>query len=43
MINVHCKEKYILVKKIFENYFLVQEEIVSSFAIYEEGKLLIDL
>jgi hypothetical protein len=43
MINGHCKEKYIPVKKIFENYFLAQEEIVASFAIYEEGKLLIDL
>ena len=31
------------VKKIFENYFLEQEEIGASFAIYREGKPLIDL
>jgi hypothetical protein len=43
MISGHCKEKYIPVKKIFENYFLAQEEIVTSFAIYKKGKLLINL
>ena len=43
MINGHCEEKYNPVKKIFENYFLKQEEIGASFAIYKEGKPLIDL
>jgi CubicO group peptidase (beta-lactamase class C family) len=43
MINGHCEEKYNPVKKIFESYFLKQEEIGASFAIYKEGKPLIDL
>ena len=43
MISSYCEEKYIPVKKIFENYFLEQEEIGASFAIYKEGKPLIDL
>jgi CubicO group peptidase (beta-lactamase class C family) len=43
MISGHCEEKYIPVKKIFESYFLKQEEIGASFAIYKEGKPLIDL
>jgi CubicO group peptidase (beta-lactamase class C family) len=43
MISGYCEEKYISVKKIFENYFLKQEEIGASFAIYKEGKPLIDL
>jgi len=43
MISGYCEEKYISVKKIFENYFLEQEEIGASFAIYKEGKPLIDL
>ena len=43
MINGYCEEKYIRVKKIFEDYFLKQEEIGASFAIYKEGKALIDL
>ena len=43
MINGHCEEKYIPVKKIFESYFLKQDEIGASFAIYKEGKPLIDL
>jgi CubicO group peptidase (beta-lactamase class C family) len=43
MINGYCEEKYNPVKKIFENYFLNQEEIGASFAIYKEGKPLIDL
>jgi CubicO group peptidase (beta-lactamase class C family) len=43
MISGYCEEKYIPVKKIFENYFLEQEEIGASFAIYKEGKPLIDL
>jgi CubicO group peptidase (beta-lactamase class C family) len=43
MINGYCEEKYIPVKKIFEDYFLKQEEIGASFAIYKEGKPLIDL
>jgi CubicO group peptidase (beta-lactamase class C family) len=43
MINGYCEEKYIPVKKIFEGYFLKQEEIGASFAIYKEGKPLIDL
>jgi CubicO group peptidase (beta-lactamase class C family) len=43
MINGYCEEKYNPVKKIFESYFLKQEEIGASFAIYKEGKALIDL
>ena len=43
MINGYCEEKYIPIKKIFESYFLKQEEIGASFAIYKEGKPLIDL
>ena len=43
MISGYCEEKYIPVKKIFEDYFLKQEEIGASFAIYKEGKPLIDL
>jgi len=43
MINGYCEEKYTTVKKIFENFFLKQEEIGASFAIYKEGKPLIDL
>jgi len=43
MISGYCKEKYIPLKKIFEDYFLKQEEIGASFAIYKEGKPLIDL
>ncbi len=43
MISGYCEEKYIPVKKLFENYFLKQEEIGAAFAIYKEGKPLIDL
>jgi CubicO group peptidase (beta-lactamase class C family) len=43
MISGFCEEKYNSVKKIFESYFLKQEEIGASFAIYKEGKPLIDL
>ena len=43
MIRGYCEEKYIPLKKIFEDYFLKQEEIGASFAIYKEGKPLIDL
>jgi len=43
MVNGYCEEKYNPVKKIFESYFLKQEEIGASFAIYKEGKPLIDL
>jgi CubicO group peptidase (beta-lactamase class C family) len=43
MINGYCEEKYSPVKKIFESYFLNKEEIGASFAIYKEGKPLIDL
>ena len=43
MISGYCEEKYIPLKKIFEDYFLKQEEIGASFAIYKEGKPLIDL
>ncbi len=43
MINGYCGDKYNTVKKIFESYFLKQEEIGASFAIYKEGKPLIDL
>jgi CubicO group peptidase (beta-lactamase class C family) len=43
MINGFCEEKYNPVKKIFESYFLNQEEIGASFAVYKEGKPLIDL
>ena len=43
MVNGHCEEKYNSVKKIFEDYFLNNQEIGASFAIYKEGKPLIDL
>jgi CubicO group peptidase (beta-lactamase class C family) len=43
MISGYCEEKYIPVKKIFDDYFLKQEEIGASFAVYKEGKPLIDL
>ena len=43
MISGYCEEKYNPVKKIFESYFLKQEEIGASFAIYKEGQPLIDL
>jgi CubicO group peptidase (beta-lactamase class C family) len=43
MISGYCEEKYTPVKKIFEDYFLKKEEIGASFAIYKEGKPLIDL
>jgi CubicO group peptidase (beta-lactamase class C family) len=43
MIHGYCEEKYIAVKKLFEDYFLKKEEIGASFAIYKEGKALIDL
>ena len=43
MISGYCEEKYTPVKKIFKDYFLKQEEIGASFAIYKEGKPLIDL
>jgi CubicO group peptidase (beta-lactamase class C family) len=43
MISGYCEEKYNPVKKIFESHFLKQEEIGASFAIYKEGKPLIDL
>jgi hypothetical protein len=43
MISVNSEEKYISIKKIFESYFLKQEEIGASFGNYKEGKLLIDL
>jgi len=43
MISGYCEAKYNPVKKIFEDYFLKHEEIGASFAIYKEGKPLIDL
>ena len=43
MVSGYCEEKYNPVKKIFESYFLKQEQIGASFAIYKEGKPLIDL
>jgi len=43
MINGSCEEKYNSVKKIFEDYFLNNQEIGASFAVYKEGKSLIDL
>jgi CubicO group peptidase (beta-lactamase class C family) len=43
MINGFCEEKYIPVKKIFDDYFLKQEEIGASFAVYKDGKPLVDL
>jgi len=43
MIYGYCEEKYNPIKKIFENYFLEQDEIGASFAVYKEGKALIDL
>ena len=43
MISGYCEEKYNSVKKIFESYFFKKEEIGASFAIYKEGKPIIDL
>ena len=43
MISGYCEEKYNPVKKIFEDYFLKNQEIGASFAVYKEGKPLIDL
>jgi len=43
MINGYCEEKYNPVKKIFKDYFLTDQEIGASFAVYKEGKPLIDL
>ena len=43
MINGYCEEKYNPVKKIFEDYFLKNQEIGASFAVYKQGKALIDL
>ena len=43
MVNGYCEEKYNSVKKIFEDYFLKNQEIGASFAIYKKGKPLIDL
>jgi CubicO group peptidase (beta-lactamase class C family) len=43
MINGYCEERFNPVKKIFEDSFLKKEEIGASFAIYKEGKPLIDL
>jgi len=43
MINGYCEEKYNHVKKIFRDYFLNNQEIGASFAVYKEGKPLIDL
>jgi len=43
MINGYCEEKYNSIKKIFGDYFLNNQEIGASFAIYKEGKPLIDL
>jgi hypothetical protein len=40
MISGYCEEKYIPLKKIFEEYFLKQEEIGASFAIYKDGVVL---
>jgi CubicO group peptidase (beta-lactamase class C family) len=43
MVNGYCEEKYNSIKKIFEDYFLNNQEIGASFAVYKEGKPLIDL
>ena len=43
MISGYCEKKYLPIKKIFESYFLKQEEIGASFAIYKQGKPLLDL
>jgi len=43
MINGYCEEKYNPIKKIFKDYFLNNQEIGASFAVYKEGKPLIDL
>jgi len=43
MINGYCEEKYKPVEKIFEKYFSEKKEIGASFAIYKEGRPLIDL
>jgi len=43
MINGYCEEKYNPIKKIFKDYFLNNQEIGASFAVYKEGKPLINL
>jgi CubicO group peptidase (beta-lactamase class C family) len=43
MVNGYCEEKYNSIKKIFGDYFLSNQEIGASFAVYKEGKPLIDL
>jgi CubicO group peptidase (beta-lactamase class C family) len=43
MINGYCEEKFIPLKEIFKSYFANQEEIGASFAIYQNGKPLIDI
>jgi CubicO group peptidase (beta-lactamase class C family) len=43
MVSGYCEEKYNSVKKIFQDYFLNEQEIGASFAVYKEGKPLIDL
>jgi len=43
MIYGHCEEKYLPLKKIFENFFLNNREEGASFSVYQDGKQLINL
>jgi CubicO group peptidase (beta-lactamase class C family) len=43
MVSGYCEEKYFPVKKIFENSFILKEEIGASFSIYKNGSPIINL
>jgi CubicO group peptidase (beta-lactamase class C family) len=43
MVNGYCEEKFVPLKEIFKSYFKNQDEIGGSFAIYKNGKPLIDI
>jgi len=43
MVNGTCQEKYIPIKKTFENFFLQKKEEGASFSVYQNGKELINL
>ena len=36
MIDGYCSEKYLLLKKIFQSYFINNEEAGAGFNIYQE-------
>jgi len=43
MIDGYCSEKYLPLKKIFQSYFINNEEAGAGFSIYQDGKPLIDI